>query len=100
MTEFGMYGGKKFQDKIRTKLLALLDAMIRGDEGGTVTMAGMYASIFYDGMSPFKDQLDLHNRCLLANVKYQSDNIFRELHSRVNRESRDRKSGDEKHGVL
>lgn len=87
MTEFGMYKGKKFQDNIRTKLLALLDAMICGDEGGTVTMAGMYASIFYDGMSPFKDQLDLHNRCLLANIKYQSDKIFRELHSMVNRES-------------
>lgn len=95
MTAFGMYGGKKFQDKRREKLLSLLDSMIHGDEMGTVTMAGMYSSIFYDGMSPFKSQLDLHNQCLLENVRYQSSKIFRELHGRVNREG-----GDWKHGIL
>lgn len=96
MTAFGMYGGKKFQDNIRTKLLLLLDSMIRGDETTTtVTIAGMYSANFYDGMSPFRDQLDLHNQCLLANVRYQSNKIFKTLHSKVNRER-----GNEKHGVL
>lgn len=90
MTAFGMYGGEKFQNKRREKLLSLLDAMIHGDEMGTVTMAGMYCSAFYDGMIPFKDQLDLHNQRLLENIRYQSNKIFRELHSRV------KKSGDEK----
>ena len=84
MTAFGMYGGKKFQDKIRTKLLLLLDSMIRGDETKmTVSMAGMYSSNYCDGMSPFKDQLDLHNRCLLKNVRYQSNKIFRTLHDKL-----------------
>jgi hypothetical protein len=95
MATFGMYGGEKFQNKRREKLLGLLDSMIHGDEMGTVTVAGMYGSAFYEGMIPFMDQLDLHNRCLLENVRYHSNKIFRELHSRVNRES-----GDEKHGIL
>ena len=80
MTAFGMYGGKKFQDKQREKLLRLLDVMIHGDED-LVNYAGMWASAFYEGTSPFKDQLDLHNRCLLSNTMCQSDKILR--HKRV-----------------
>jgi hypothetical protein len=77
MAIFGMYGGKKFQDKIREKLLLLLDKMIHGEEDtGTVTMTAMYSWAFCDGIDPFKDQLDLHNRCLLSNVEYQSDKIY------------------------
>jgi hypothetical protein len=78
MTTFGMYGGKKFQDKQREELLSLLDAMIHGDEAGTVTMAGTVL-FFYERMSQFKDRLDFHNQCLLANIRYQSDKIFMRL---------------------
>jgi hypothetical protein len=85
MNSFGMYKGNKFQDRIREKLLTSLNAMIHGDEATTtVAVAGMlYSAAFYDGMSPFKDQLDLHNQCLLSNVKYQSDRIFETLKSRI-----------------
>jgi 3-polyprenyl-4-hydroxybenzoate decarboxylase len=74
MTTFGMYGGKKFQDKQREELLSLLDAMIHGDEAGTVTMAGTVL-FFYERMSQFKDRLDfIISACLqildIRTIKY------------------------------
>lgn len=81
MTGFGMYKGEKFQDEQRQKLLKFMNIMIHGEEVA-VMYAGMCAEALYDGMNPFRDQLDLHNRCLLLNAKYQSDKIFKELEMR------------------
>lgn len=75
MTECGLYKEEKFQSEQRDKLLMILDTIIRGDEE-VIYIAGVYALAFYEGMSPFKDQLDLHNRCLLSNIKYQCDKII------------------------
>lgn len=90
MSAFGMYKGKRFQDRIRKKLLGFLDATIRGDEDTlTPNIAGMYSAAFYDAMSLFRDQLDVHNQCLLSNVKYQSDKIFYTLKSKITEKRRD-----------
>ena len=75
MTAFGMYGGKKFQNEQREKLLGMIDVMIHGDES-LVKLAGMYTRAFCEGMRPFGDQLDSHNLCLLLNAIYQSDKIL------------------------
>ncbi len=75
MAAFGMYKGERFQDRQRKKMLKLIDRMIRNEELA-ITFSALCADSFYDGMSPFRDQLDLHNQCLLSNVKYQSDKIF------------------------
>lgn len=89
MTGFGMYKGKKFQDEQRDKLLKLIDAMMRSDEVATI-YAGMCADAFHKGMNPFRDQLDLHNQCLLSNVKYQSDKIFVTLKRHIREIERER----------
>ncbi len=65
---------EKFQTEQREKLLMILDTIIHGDEE-IIYIAGVYALAFHDGMNPFKDQLDLHNKCLLSNIKYQTDKI-------------------------
>lgn len=67
MNSFGMYKGKKFQDGQRKKLLMYIGQMVRGADDTIVTIIAAHC----DGMFPFRDQLDLHNRCLLSNAMYQ-----------------------------
>ncbi len=69
-----MYQGKRFQDAQRRELLAIIETMIRGDES-MIRYSAIYASAFYNGMIPFRDQLDIHNQCLLSNALFQSDKI-------------------------
>lgn len=65
-----MYKGKKFQDKQREKLLMYIGQMVRGADDTIV----MIISAHCDGMFPFRDQLDLHNQCLLSNAIYCCNN--------------------------
>jgi hypothetical protein len=67
MNGFRMYKGKKFQDGQRKKLLMYIGQMVRGADDTIVMVIAAHC----DGMFPFRDQLDLHNRCLLSNAIYQ-----------------------------
>ena len=100
MNGFGMYQGKKFQDEQRKKLLTLLEVMIHGDEDMLVMYTGMYAWAFCEGMGAFRDQLDLHNRCLLSNAEFQSDKILKGLKSRRVEREREMKDAEDKNDEI